>query len=86
MRASMMQLERPQGDRTCIVINSLAAIASSNEAFNSPAPNFYVTPALKLKRAKLEKVTKRNLGSEFETPWSDELWQEEWMGSVKSEG
>jgi len=76
MRASMMQLERPRGDRTCIVINSLVAIATSNEASICPVPNFYVTPALKLKRAKLEKVTKRIWGSESETPWSDGLWRE----------
>ena len=29
-----MQLERREANRTCIVINSLVAIATSNEAFN----------------------------------------------------
>jgi hypothetical protein len=32
-----MQLWAPRGDRVCIVIQSLIAIASSNEAFNFPA-------------------------------------------------
>ena len=34
MRASTMQLERREAIRTCIVINGLVAIATSNEAFN----------------------------------------------------
>src|SRR6185369_13578851 len=39
----------------CIVIRSLVAIASSNEAFNYPV----LAPALKLKRTNQKKVTKR---------------------------
>src|SRR5262245_52626274 len=33
---STMQIRAPRGDRTCVVIRSLVAIASSNEAFNIP--------------------------------------------------
>jgi hypothetical protein len=68
-----MQLWRPGGDRTCIVINGLVAIATSNEAFNLCGVG---SPALKLKRTKLKKVTKRNWDSGSETPWSDQLWRE----------
>jgi hypothetical protein len=48
----------PRGDRTCIVILSLVAIGSSNEAFVLVSGDG--APALKVKRTKLKKVTKES--------------------------
>ncbi len=50
----------------------LVAIASSNEAFDCPVQ---VTGS-EVKTTEIEKSYKKKLGSEIETPWSDELWQE----------
>ena len=57
MRASTMQLGRREAIELVLSFQSLVAIASSNEAFDLSG---VVSPALKLKRPNLKKVTKRN--------------------------
>ena len=78
MRASTMQLERCEAIELVLSFQGLVAIASSNEAFDLSGACHRL---LKLKRPNLKKVTKE-LGSDFETPWSEELWQV--IGRIKS--
>ena len=63
MRASMMQLERPGGDRTCIVINSLVAIATSNEAFNLSSAKLLRHTGSEVKTSEAGKSYKKKSGA-----------------------
>jgi hypothetical protein len=61
-----MQLERREAIELCIVIQSLVAIASSNEAF---ALGSGVSTGSESKTNEVEKSYKRSGASGSETPW-----------------